>query len=145
MKLEQLIIVILVIFICLHQSLAKSKSKSKQLKHARNERKYSKAVSDLNSMTPRIGFKPIKSTKNATLAMMMAKEVEKKRAEYNKVRLSPKHRHKIKRKSKVERKGDAGEKRSKVMERGNLDFHLAGEDKLVDERASKRVRYITKN
>lgn len=101
-----------------------------------NEGKHSKGIGNRTVTT--LGFKPIESPKNATMAMLMAKEAEEKRAEYNRLRLSPKHRHKIRRKSKVARK-DGNEKRSSLMEQGQLTFHLTTEDKLVDERASKRV------
>ena len=133
----------LVLLSCLYQTSAKHRNKQTKSKGVGNEQSRLKDARDLE-ITTRLGFKPLKLSKNAT-SMLKAKEMEKKRAEYNRMRLSPKHRHKMQRKEKIAPKPHPNEKRSRLVENGPHDFHLAKEDTLIDERASKRVSAVGKN
>ena len=82
----------------------------------------------------RLGFGPVELPKNMTLQMREKKDGEKD-VEYNRLRTSPKHRHKMQRKSRI----PTNEKRNNLMERGQLEFHLATDERFIDERAHKRV------
>ena len=129
--------ILILVFLCFYEIPAKHNGKNKHAKDVEHKRIQLKASGNLEKLA-RLGFKPMQPPKNITL-MLKAKDNAKKRAEYNRLRTSEKHKHKMQRKSKIVSPLNANEKRSSLMEAGQLDFHLATDDKFVDQRAAKRV------
>jgi len=127
---------LLLVLPCLYQVSPKHNGKNKHSKDAEHKRIHLKATGNVEK-SARLGFKPMQLPKNITL-MLKAKGNAKKGAEYNRLRTSEKHKHKMQRKSKIASPLNASEKRSSLMEIGQLDFHLATDDKFVDQRAVKR-------
>ena len=130
------------LLVYMHQTVTKHTGKNKRMNDTQIKRKQLKAAGSLGIST-RLGFKPMELPKNATV-VLKAKEDEKKRAEYIRLRLSPKHAHKLRRKTKIASTSNTNEKRSNLMERGQLDFHLAADDQFIDQRAAKRVGIVSK-
>ena len=93
------------------------------------------------SQVHKLGFKPMQIHSNTTTAEK-PKTIDRKRAEYIRLRMSSKHGHKIHRKNEVGSKLNVTEKRDKISRKDKISFHLATEEKFRDEKATKRVSTV---